>query len=59
MEIKKTKTLLTVGLFLTPLGMILSQFNKPLGAGILGAAIALMTVHILRHLNLDKKAKKE
>ena len=51
-------TLNIIGLFLTPIGMILSKFNKSLGAAILGAAITLIIVHIFQHYELKKKVKK-
>jgi len=56
--IKMKITLNIIGLFLTPIGMILSKFNKSLGAAILGAAITLIIVHIFQHYELKKKVKK-
>jgi hypothetical protein len=49
MKNKKTKILLISGLFLAPVGIISSQFNKSFGAAILGASITLIIVHILQN----------
>jgi len=51
-------TLHIIGLFLAPIGLILSNFNKPLGGAILGAAITLMLVHMFQDYEFKKKAKK-
>jgi hypothetical protein len=51
----KIQKLLIGGLFLVPIGMILSKFHKPFGAAILGAAITLIIVHVLQNLGKLKK----
>ncbi|MCP3682866.1 MAG: hypothetical protein GY861_09270 [bacterium] len=48
-------TLNIIGLFLAPIGMIISQFQKPLGAAVLGSAITLILVHIFQHHEIKKK----
>ena len=51
-------TLNLIGITLTPIGMILAQFNRPLGAALLGAAVALILTHIFQHYELKKKEAK-
>jgi len=48
-------TLNIIGVSMTPVGMILAQFNKPLGAAILGSAITLIAVGVSQNYELRKK----
>jgi len=48
-------TLSFIALLLTPIGMILAQFNRSLGAAIFGAAITLFIVNFFQHYEIKKK----
>jgi hypothetical protein len=48
-----------IALLLTPIGIILSQFNKALGTAILGAAITLFIINFFQHYELKKKGGKK
>jgi hypothetical protein len=52
-------TLDTIALFLAPLGIILAQFNKVVGAAILGAAITLFIVNFFQHYEIREKGGKK
>jgi len=52
-------TLSFIALLLTPIGMILTKFNRSLGAAILGAAIALFIVNFFQHYELKKRRVKK
>jgi len=53
------KTLNIVALFLTPIGIILAQFNKVVGAAILGAAITLFIVNFFHYYEIREKRGKK
>ena len=40
---------------MAPIGMILAQFNKPIGAAILGSSITLIILHLMKHYEIKKK----
>ncbi len=48
-------TLSNIGIVLAPIGIISSQFNKAIGAAILGSAITLFIVNFFQHYELKKK----
>ncbi len=52
-------TLSNIGIVLAPIGIISAQFNKPVGAAILGSAITLNLVHIFQHYKIKKKKDKK
>ncbi len=50
-------TLNMLGVIMAPVGMILAQFNKPVGAAILGSSITLILLHLYQHYELREKRK--